>query len=234
MKNLKVKMESPARRPTVLRFSPTAWAKLLFLRDMGDSEIGAFGISAQDDLLYVEDVRLVSQTCTWVHVEFDDESVANFFDDQVDAGQRPETFGRLWLHTHPGNSPEPSLTDEETFSRVFGRAEWAVMFILARGGQTYARLRYNVGPSAEIKIPVEIDFSRPFDSTNFEAWEHEYLAHVRLPPEDPPNIPKAKRDALPTSNGDLFQDDWRRQAWEDYLDFEHSHREEDYGYASDF
>src|SRR3954470_773748 len=82
-KNLQMKTEPVARRPTVLRFSPTAWAKLLFLRDMGDTEIGGFGISAQDDLLFVDDVQLVEQTCNWVHVEFDDASVANFFDDQV-------------------------------------------------------------------------------------------------------------------------------------------------------
>src|SRR3954470_13450757 len=85
-KSLQMKTESVARRPTVLRFSPTAWARLLFLRDAGDTEIGAFGISAPDDLLLVEDMQLVRQTCTWVHVEFDDEAVANFFDDQVDAG----------------------------------------------------------------------------------------------------------------------------------------------------
>src|SRR5256885_7445061 len=105
---MKKNAKTQNRRSPVLRFSPTAWAKLLFLRDAGDSEIGGFGISAPDDLLFVEDVQLVSQTCTCVHVEFADASVANFFDDQVDAGRRPESFARLWLHTHPCNSPEPS------------------------------------------------------------------------------------------------------------------------------
>src|SRR4051812_35743192 len=38
-----------------LRFSPTAWAKLLFLRDIGDTEVGGFGITPADDLLFVED-----------------------------------------------------------------------------------------------------------------------------------------------------------------------------------
>ena len=76
----KIQQKKPtttSRRPTVLRFSPTAWAKLLFLRDVGDTEIGGFGIAPSDDLLFVEDVRLVQQTCTWVHVEFDDQSVAD-------------------------------------------------------------------------------------------------------------------------------------------------------------
>ena len=45
-------------QPT-LRFSPTAWAKLLYLRDRGQTEVGGFGITASDDLLRVEDVQLV-------------------------------------------------------------------------------------------------------------------------------------------------------------------------------
>jgi proteasome lid subunit RPN8/RPN11 len=217
------------RRPAALRFSPTAWAKLLFLRDEGDTEIGAFGISAQDDLLFVEDVQLATQTCTWVHVQFDDESVADFFDRQVDAGRRPEEFGRLWIHTHPGISPEPSGTDEATFSRVFGRSDWAVMFILARGGQTFARLRYNVGPGAEIKLPVEIDYSRPFTGSSMDAWEEEYRANVRIPLPDPPKKPLVEKVSAPEDYQDPFLDDWRREAWEDYLEFERAHEEIEYG-----
>jgi hypothetical protein len=231
--NLKMKTEPVARRPTVLRFSPSAWAKLLFMRDAGNTEIGAFGISAPDDLLFVDDVQLVAQTCTWVHVEFDDQAVANFFDDQVDAGRRPESFGRLWLHTHPGNSPEPSGTDELTFTRVFGRSDWAVMFILARGGQTYARMRYNVGPGADFKLPVEVDFSRPFNATSFEAWKDEYLANVRLPPKEPPNKPANQDNLAPGASDNLFLDDWRREAWDDYLDFENL-QETEYGHIDGF
>jgi len=231
--NLKAKTEQLARRPTVLRFGPTAWAKLLFLRDAGDTEIGAFGISAPDDLLFVEDVQLVAQNGTWVHVKFDDEAVANFFDDQVDAGRRPEQFGRLWLHTHPGNSPEPSGTDEATFARVFGCVDWAVMFILARGGQTYARLRYNVGPGAEFKLPVEVDFSRPFNGTTFESWQDEYQVNVRLPPTEPQKKPNSQHDFVPRTSDDQFLDDWRREAWEDYLEFENQ-QETEHGYIDGF
>src|SRR6185369_8446210 len=101
---LKKEPASAPRRPTVLRFSPAAWAKLLFLRDAGDCEIGGFGIAQADGLLLVTDVALVKQTCNWASVEFDDESVADFFEDQADAGRRPEEFARLWIHTHPGNS----------------------------------------------------------------------------------------------------------------------------------
>lgn len=163
-----------------LRFSPTAWAKLLFLRDYGETEVGGFGISSHDDLLLIEDIRLVQQICTWVHVAFDDTAVADFFDDQVDAGRQPEQFGRIWIHTHPGDCPLPSLTDDDTFERVFGCSQWAIMFILARGGQSFARLRFNIGPGLSINLPVSIDYTRAFDGCELAKWEQEYLANIQI------------------------------------------------------
>ena len=187
--NLKTKQTSrtssmpptPLTRMTpVVRFTPYAWAKLLFLRDLGDTEIGAFGITPADDLLLVEDVCLVRQQCTPVSVKFDDEAVADFFDEQVDLGRRPEQFGRIWLHTHPGHSAQPSSIDEETFARCFGRADWTVMFILARGDQTYARLRFNVGPGGDLEIRNDVDFTLPFAASQHEAWQEEYDSNVGL------------------------------------------------------
>ena len=164
----------------VLRFTPTAWAKLLYFRDRKGTEIGGFGITSIDDPLLVEDFVTVKQDVTTASVAFDDEAVADYFEDQVDLGRRPEQFCRIWLHTHPGNSPQPSDTDEETFHRVFGQCQWAVMFILARGGKSYARLRFNVGPSGNAVIPVEIDYHSPFAGSDRDAWEAEYLANVNV------------------------------------------------------
>jgi hypothetical protein len=164
----------------VLRFSPTAWAKLLYFRDRGDSEIGGFGITGTDDLLRIEEFCTVKQDATMTSIGFDDLAVADFFETQVDVGRRPEQFGRLWLHTHPGNSAQPSNTDEETFYRVFGRCQWAVMFILARSGPCYARLRFNIGPGGELVIPVEVDYSLPFGPSDFDAWDAEYKANVKI------------------------------------------------------
>jgi hypothetical protein len=53
------------------------------------------------------------------------------------------------------------------------------MFILARGGSSYARLRYNVGPGLEIEIPVAQDYTRPVGGCDPAAWEAEYLANVK-------------------------------------------------------
>ena len=154
----------------VLRFTPTAWAKLLFFRDRGPTEIGGFGITEGDDLLRIVDFVTVKQEVGIASVCFDDEAVANLFEDQVDLGRKPQQFARLWVHSHPGNSPEPSLTDEETFHRVFGRCDWAVMFVLARNGKTSARLRFNIGPGGQLHIPVEVDFSQAFAGSDHEAW----------------------------------------------------------------
>src|SRR5947209_20174387 len=134
------RLTSPQRRTRFddgerqLIFAPLAWLKLRLLLHGGDTEIGAFGISSEDDLLYIEDLAVPLQRTTAVSVEFDDASVADHFDDCLDRGISPDRCGRLWVHTHPGGSPRPSLTDERTFQRVFGNYDWAVLAIVARGG----------------------------------------------------------------------------------------------------
>lgn len=170
-------LELPADSP-MLRLTPTAWAKLLFLRDAGETEVGGFGISAADDPLLIEDVQLVRQTCDVASVCFDDASVADFFDRQVDAGRTLDQTCRIWVHTHPGRCAEPSATDHETFARVFGRCQWAVMFILAKGGATYARLQFNVGPGGSLLLPVEVDYRCAFTGSDTAGWLEEYRANV--------------------------------------------------------
>ncbi len=200
----------------VLRFSPTAWAKLLFLRDYGKTEVGGFGIAPRDDLLYLEDVQLVRQTCSWAHVAFDDESVADFFDQQVDAARHPEQFARVWVHTHPGDCPRPSQVDEDTFSRVFGRSAWAVMFILAYEGQTYARLRFNDGPGADLKVAVGLDYSRPFGGCDHEAWKQEYLSNVQA--QQPIRITSTATEPVVESPFDEEPTDEWLDNWFDYAE----------------
>jgi len=207
----------------MLRFSPTAWAKLLFLRDFGPTEVGGFGISTADDLLYVEDLRLVKQTCSPAHVAFDDTSVADLFDEQVDAGRTPEQFARIWVHTHPGNSAEPSGVDEETFSRVFGRSSWALMFILARQGQCYARLRFNDGPGGELMLSVDVDYSRPFQGSDELAWEDEYTRNVAA--QEILQVPS--RFAGLTNGGPFDEEDEWLDSWFDYVDDDGNGREMD-------
>ena len=178
IERIKIMKKIKKNQQPVLRFSPTAWAKLLFMRDITTNEVGGFGITQAEDLLFVTDFALVKQKVTSVSISFDDESVADYFENQVEAGRQPEQFGRIWLHSHPGDSPEPSCTDEQTFARVFGSCDWAIMFIVAQNGSTFARLRFNAGPGGEVKIPVCVDYSYEFDAADFEVWQQQYLANV--------------------------------------------------------
>jgi hypothetical protein len=98
----------------------------------------------------------VKQYASDVTVRFDDEAVAELFDELVDRGLRPHRFGRIWIHTHPGDSPLPSPTDEETFARCFSRCDWAVMFIVSQTEQAYARLSFPPAPAGAFF------FRRPF------------------------------------------------------------------------
>ena len=214
-----MKRRAPKRRVSTspsprLRFTPFAWAKLLFLRDTGHTEVGGFGISTESDLLLVRDLVLPRQTCSAVTVSFHDDSVADYFDRQIELGRKPQEFGRIWIHTHPGDSPCPSLTDEETFARVFGRCDWAVMAILAEEGTSYARIRFEAGPGGEFRIPVEVDFACGFEGADPESWAAEYEANVgRWPLELPGRNPFEALGKM-----DLFEPAWRDLADSDFLE----------------
>ena len=195
-------MEESEPLEVTLRFSPTAWAKLLYFRDKSDKEVGGFGITEPDDLLFVQDLVTVKQEVTSISVKFDDEAVGQFFDEQVDLGRKPEQFARIWLHSHPGESPEPSSTDEDTFGRVFGSCQWAAMVIVAQDDSTYARLSFNVGPGGQLLIPVTVDYSCAFGPSDHDGWDAEFAANVRamdwaVPEEEPSTDRHPQGNALP-------------------------------------
>ena len=177
---LEMKRRATKTRSHVLRFTPYAMAKLLFLRDIGPTEVGGFGISGADDLMLVEDIQLVEQVCSAVSVEFDDASVADYFDSQVDMGRKPDQFARIWIHTHPGASPTPSGTDEQTFDRCFGGVDWSVMYILAQEGNSYARARFNVGPGCDRRLRCRTQFDCEFPASDQAAWFEEYCENVSV------------------------------------------------------
>lgn len=164
-----------------LTFSPRGWLKWQYLCHCGPTEIGAFGLSKDSDLLYVDDLIVLKQSATAVSVAFDDAAVADLFDEMADAGIPSNRFSRIWLHTHPGASVTPSGVDEETFRRVFGANDWAVMGILGRTGRTSARLRFNSGPGGALEIPTAVDwgswpaFAESYDlQLSVEHWREEY------------------------------------------------------------
>jgi hypothetical protein len=175
------------RTEPCLIFAPRAWLKLVYFCHAGDTEIGGFGLSAPNNLLYIEDFVTVRQQATSVTVRFLDDAVADYFDACCDRGLTPARCGRIWCHTHPGDSAQPSTTDERTFVRSFGNCDWAVMMILAHSGDTYARLAFGTGPTAEILIPVRVDWSAWAQALALEtasldaqvaAWREEFATNV--------------------------------------------------------
>lgn len=191
----------PVLKP-VLKFTPDTWAKLLWFRDKGDTEIGGYGITPSDDLLLITQFQTVKQRVSLATVAFDDDAIADYFDDQIDAGRQPFEFSRIWLHTHPGTSAHPSGVDEETFHRLYGKADWAIMFILAQGGATYARLSYRHGPHSDILLDVQVDYAKPFHASDHKAWEEEYKQNIDI---EAVVVPK-KGDTLPYATSHYFGD----------------------------
>ena len=170
----------PRPKTPALTFNPLAWAKLIFMRDAGDTEVGGFGVTDAANPLHIVDFVIVKQQVSQVTVKFDDTAVADFFEDQVIAGRKPVNFGRIWCHTHPGGGATPSGTDEFTFANVFGKCDWAVMFILAKGGNTSARLRINgPGPfTTQVPLDVRVNYHDEFAGSDHALWKNQYTSLV--------------------------------------------------------
>lgn len=173
----------PSRK---LRLSPYAWLKWQFLCHAGPTEVAGFGLSAEHDLLYVQDILMIGQRASPATVTFDDVAVADLFDRMVDMEVPPNRFARVWLHSHPGASAAPSSVDEATFTRVFGPCDWALMGILSRAGNTFARLQLNAGPGCTQELPVAVDWQAwpqclALGNLDSQAmlWRQEYEQHVK-------------------------------------------------------
>lgn len=161
-----------------LRFTPYAWAKMLWMRDRGDTEVAGYGVTGTDDPLLVTDFRLIKSDCTSVSFDMDPDDGAEFMETMLDAGLMPWQYSNVLIHTHPGNSPTPSNTDEKNFVKAFSHPNWAVMFIIAEGGAAYCRLKVNVGPGVVKEIKVAVDWKHPFGGTDTQAWKKEYEEKV--------------------------------------------------------
>lgn len=158
----------------VLRFSPYAWAKMLYMRDAGPTEVAGCIVTRPDDVLAAVDFLLVKSLCGPASFELDDDYLSNMWLDLGEAGWPIECFSRILGHTHPGIAPIPSTEDEATFQRCWGNTNWAVMFILAEGAECYAGLQYNKEPRHRAIIPVKVDYSLNFGSSDKEEWKKEY------------------------------------------------------------
>lgn len=177
-----------------LTFHPLAWMKLVAFRDSCNTEIAGWGISSDSDPLYIEDFITIKQECTSATFEFDGEAIAAYMEKYTAPpyNWQPHKFMRILIHTHPGNSATPSGTDWSNFNEQFSNPDWAIMFILARGGETTAFMQCNVGPGGKLKmqrnLDVEIDYGCWYTWLEanaskmeeiFKGWKEERDANVQ-------------------------------------------------------
>lgn len=172
----------------VLTLSGHCWAKWNFMCHAAATEVGFFGVAKEGDPLHLVDLVVPKQECTSVTTELDDQAVNDHMERMfADHGITPDRSVRVWLHTHPGDCPNPSGTDERTFADAFGNADFAVMAILAKDMSTYARLRVKSGgPDSRVrvatssKIKVEIDWAdvTPLLGGTPADWAAELKANV--------------------------------------------------------
>ena len=167
------------RQKLALRFSPTAWAKLLFFRDHSSNEIGGFGISDPDDLLYIREFVTIKQEVSIVQCTIPGRlRLPISLTTRLPWAESPNNLPAVGCIRIPEGISTPSQTDEETFERVFGSCQWAVMFILSQDNQAYARISFNIGPGGQLIIPVQVDYSKPFEASDPVAWEQEFKQNI--------------------------------------------------------
>jgi len=162
----------------VLKVTPYVWQKLLYLRDKSQNEIGFFGITKEDDPLYIIDLAVLKQKVGPASVEFDGPDIARFWMKCDSENLIPAQYTRVWIHTHPGNSATPSGTDENTFTRHWGQSDWALMVVVARDNTTTVRLRYNTGIPADYQLNMKIEYDADFPGSNKTLWDQEFTENV--------------------------------------------------------
>jgi proteasome lid subunit RPN8/RPN11 len=134
-----------------IKFTPYAYAKLIWMRDRGTTEVAGYATTGTNDPLLITDLRLIKQECTMVTFDLDPDDIVEDAERTLDMGLMPwQTHNILW-HTHPGNSPNPSQPDEDNFVSAFSHPDWAIMFIVAEDGSTYCRLKM---PKMVVRIVV--------------------------------------------------------------------------------
>ena len=164
-----------------LSFTPYAWAKYLYFRDAGPTEISAIGQTQHNRPDLIVDLHLLKQEASPAFVSLDGEALADYLDTQTTNGLTVDECCRVFLHTHPGNSATPSGTDITTYNEFFANAPWSAFVILARGGQTWAQIRYGGrGPRTSVTANLTVDWSAPFPQTDHKNWRKAYTDNVEI------------------------------------------------------
>jgi hypothetical protein len=184
------------------RFTPYAWQKLLYMLYKGDTEIGGFGILDEEDPSLINDFQLVKQKCSMCTVDMDSDGLADYLNEMVDNNIPPAQCFRVWIHTHPGDSPSPSRQDWTTFQELMDGHVWFAMLIIAQNQSTFGHIGFSAGPGGSCDVNLSIDWSVPTEEADFELWENEYKKYVK------------KEKFTPSTFKTKFQENYEQIDWE--------------------
>jgi hypothetical protein len=190
----------PASRPAVprLRLDPLAWLKLQFFATTWDCAVGGFGLSTGEDPFHVERFTTVPQHATRDAVHFVDAGAGAGA--VARARRRPRRRrprprfrpSRVLILTHAGTDPAPTEADEALFAATFGHLDWSALLVVARDGDTFARLSLTSGPIRTVPLTIEIDWrtwsrfveDQPCQFPRLaEAWKDEYARNIHFDDE---------------------------------------------------
>ena len=160
------------------------------MRDFGSTEVSGCCVTHPNNFLCITDFVMAAQECSATSTEMDGEDLLSLMYMMRDQGIDNERWARIWLHTHPGMSPNPSQTDEKEFASNYASQQWAIMAILSTDGRTYCRLKSNVGPTITKELQIRVANGLWYDDNHVELpfegddhlsrWAAEYCDKVHI------------------------------------------------------
>jgi len=170
-----------------LKFTPYARAKLQFICDHYNHEVGAMGLAETADPFLVTDLYIPKQKCSTVFVDMDAADIADnmfmkYCDPEGPHKLKPHQVGRIYIHTHPSGCLNPSQHDENIFAESFGSMPWAMMVILPKGGPLYARIRVSLGNDVNLQMMLkeELTLTTDFKGANHAEWKAEITPKITV------------------------------------------------------
>ena len=152
-----------------LNFTAETWQQLNYMCKRCTHRDQVFRNHTSGGQAVVTDLWFPQQTCTAATVEFDDEDIAA----QIDELQTHTP----WMSASASGStltlataPTPVAQTIQTFSKVLGHFDWAVMAILAKGGKSYARIKHDA-PAGITDGKIEYKIPMGMYSGGYEEWD---------------------------------------------------------------
>lgn len=188
-------VEKPTRHHLVL--SVYAYLKWQYMCYSTPLEVSAYGFSRGTksfaDLLYIEDLIILRQECSTCFTNIDSDAILEYYDKLADKDIPLQQGTRVWFHTHPQMSAQPSSTDTDTFAETFDNPDWSIMAILSQTNDMTARLKLTTEFAAlEEDIDIKIDWSSykrdlPKVAQFAAEWEEDIKTKVRKMIQQQPN-----------------------------------------------